>query len=133
MAGLLMLLHYLPDYVGAFLGKSLVIVEGHVKLLWTAALEDIQPLMQLKDKDLLHISAHAKNKKDTWTVATYKVLNTFDTSSIVDAFKARAAFAADFLNGAVSVEMLEPDTPMKRKQRLDQVCKETTDIGMYEA
>ena len=107
--------------------------EAHIKLLWTAALEDIQPLMQLKDKDLLYISAHATNKKGTWTVATYKVLNTFDTSSIVDAFKARAAFAADFLNGAISVEMLEPDTPMKRKQRLDQGCKETTDIGMYEA
>ena len=107
--------------------------EGQIKLLWTAALEDIQPLMQLKGKDLLYISAHATNKKCTWTVAPYKCLSTFDTSSIVDAFKALAAFAADLLNGAGSVEVLEPDTPMKRKKRLDQECKETKDIGMYEA
>ena len=60
-------------------------------------------------------------------------MSTFDTSTIVDAFKARAAFAADLLNGAGSVEALEPDTPMKRKKRLDQECTETKDIGMYEA
>ena len=60
-------------------------------------------------------------------------MSSLDTSTIVDAFKARAAFAADLLNGAGSVEVLEPDTPMKRKQRLDQVRKETQDIGMYEA
>ena len=89
--------------------------------------------MQLKDKDLLYISAHATNKKGTWTVATYKVLSTFDTSTIVDAFEARASSATDVLNGAGSVEVLEPDTPMKRKKRLDQECKETKDIGMYEA
>ena len=98
-----------------------------------AALEDIQPLMQLKDKDLLYISAHATSTNGTWTVATYKVMSSFDRSTIVDAFKARAAFAADVLNGAVSVDVPEPVTPMKRKQRLAQVCQVTESIGMYEA
>ena len=43
------------------------------------------------------------------------------------------SLAADLLSGAGSVEVLEPDTPMKRKKRLDQECEETNDIGMYEA
>ena len=107
--------------------------EEQIKLLWTTALEDIQPFMQLKDKDLLYISAHATSTNGTWTVATYTVMSSSDRSSIVDAFKARAAFAAEVLNGASSDEVADPVTPMKRKQRLDQVCKETQDIGMYEA
>ena len=65
-------------------------------------MDDIQPLMQLKDKDLLYVSAiSATHKKCTWSVRTYKVMSSFDTSAIVDAFKARADFAADVLNGAV--------------------------------
>ena len=117
----------------AGLAHSNAIDEEEIKLLWTAALEDIQPLMQLKDKDLLYISAHATSTNGTWTVATYKIMSSFDTSTIVDAFKARAAFAAEVLNGAGSVEVPDPVTPMKRKQRLDQICKVTQSIGMYEA
>ena len=127
-----------PDNSGirvefAGVAHSNAIDEEQIKLLWTAALEDIQPLMQLKDKDLLYISAHATSTNGTWTVATYKVMSSFDTSTIVDAFKARAAFAADVLNEAGSDEVPEPVTPMKRKQRLAQVCKVTESIGMYEA
>ena len=62
-----------------------------------------------------------------------KIMSSYDASTIVDAFIARAAFAADVLNGAGSVEVPEPVTPRKRKQRLAQVCKETEIIGMYEA
>ena len=117
----------------AGLAHSNAIDEEEIKLLWTAALEDIQPVMQLKDKDLLYISAHATSTNGTWTVATYKVMCSCDGSTIVDAFIARAAFAADVLNGAGSVEVPEPVTPMKGKQRFAQVCKETESIGMYEA
>ena len=116
----------------AGLAHSNAIDEEQIKLLWTAALEDIQPLMQLKDKDLLYISAHATSRNGTWTVATYKIMSSIDRSSIVDAFIARAAFAAEVLNGADSDEVADPVTPMKRKRRLDQICKVTDSIGMYE-
>ena len=86
---------------------------------------------ELKDKDLLYISAHATSRNGTWTVATYKIMSSIDRSSIVDAFLARAAFAAEVLNGADSDEVADPVTPMKRKQRLDQICKVTQSIGMY--
>ena len=82
---------------------------------------------------LLYISANATSRSGTWTVSTYKVISSTDRSSIVDAFKARAAFAAEVLNGAGSDEVADPVTPMKRKQRLDQICKVTERIGMYEA
>ena len=117
----------------AGLAHSNAIDEEEIELLWTVALEDIQPVMQLKDKDLLYISAPATSRNGTWTVATYKVISSTDRNSIVDAFKARAAFAADVLNGAGSVEESEPVTPMKRKQRVAQVCNVTECIGMYEA
>ena len=96
------------------------------------ALEDIQPVMQLKENDLLYISANATSRNGTWTVSTYKVMSSSDRTSIVDAFKARAAFAAELLIGAGSGEVADPVTPMKRKLRLDEVCQVTDSIGMYE-
>ena len=78
------------ELLGEGLAEALAKDEKQIKLLWAAALEDIQPLMQLKDKDLLYVSASsATHKKCTWSVRTYKVMSSFDTSAIVDAFKAR--------------------------------------------
>ena len=116
----------------AGLAHSNAIDEEEIELLWTVALEDIQPVMQLKDKDLLYISAHATSRNGTWTVATYKIMSSIDRSAIVDAFLARAAFAAEVLNGADSDDVAEAVTPMKRKRRLEQICKVTESIGRYE-
>ena len=107
--------------------------EEEIELLWTVALEDIQPVMQLQDKDLLYISANATSRSGTWTVSTYKVISSTDRNSIVDAFKARAVFAAEVLNSASSDEVADPVTPMRRKQRLEQICSVTERIGMYDA
>ena len=107
--------------------------EEGIELLWTEALEDIQPVMRLQDKDLLYISANATSRSGTWTVSTYKVISSTDRSSIVDAFKARAVFAAEVLNGASSDEVADPVTLMRRKQRLEQICSVTERIGMYDA
>ena len=107
------------------LAHSNAVDEEEIELLWTVALEDIQPVMQLQDKDLLYISANATSRSGTWTVSTYKVISSTDRSSIVDAFKARAVFAAEVLNGASSDEVADPVTPMRRKQRLEQICSVT--------
>ena len=99
-----------------------------LKLLWTVALQDMQPLMRLNPGDLLYVLASAQKNKSTWNVTSFRVVNEKEKDAMFKAFAVRAEQSKCVLDTESADSSA---TPLKRRSDLISESKDVDMIGTY--
>ena len=99
-----------------------------VTLQWTLAIEDCQPVMQLKADDMLYVYASACKDLTTWSVVAHEECSKYRGEAEL-AFASRARSIADLFSGKLADTEA---TPMKRNADLMETISRCNNIGEYE-